>query len=384
MKIVIISNAFTPHQLPLCDALAERIKEFRFIEADNIDKTSLPLGWRELRQRNYVVSYDYLIAHKTEIEALIMDADAVIMSGDRTRFVRNRLKQGLLTFIYSERIYKNNRDRIKWPFHFLKYQLKYNRYPNLYLLSAGAFAYGDFKSLNCFKRKAFKWGYFPPMLEEVSPDHPNGKTFKMLYAARFINWKHPELAVYLVNRLRQNGYDCELDMYGDGPELPRIKELIGTLNLEAEIHLHGAVPNTVVLSQMPRHHAFILTSDSNEGWGAVANEAMGNRCALVASCNIGSVPYLVKNRSNGCIFKENDIDSLTEQVEWFINNPVKRKEIVEKGYETVRTKWSAESAAHNLLRLIADLQHSKPSSIQEGPCSLAEIVSNNWFKSLCQ
>lgn len=383
MKIVIISNALTPHQLPLCDALAERIDEFKFIEAENIDKTALPLGWRETRKRDYVVPYDYLMTHRAEVEKLILSADAVIMGGDRTEFVKNRLDKGLLTFEYSERIYKNIRERLKIPYHCFKFR-KWRRYPNLYLLCASAFAYSDYQKIGCFKNKAFKWGYFPWVSDDVIDTKRSQNVFKMLYASRFIDWKHPELAVLLAKELKQKGYEFELNMYGDGPEYAKITNLISSLNLNKEVRMYGSVPNAEILSQMRQHDAFIFTSDSNEGWGAVANEAMGNGSVLVAASDIGSVPYLLADRINGCIFKENDIDSLTSQVEWLINNPHKRKKLALRGFETIHTIWSAETAANNLLTLIGDLQDCRPVSITEGPCSPTDLLYNNWFKPFYQ
>lgn len=382
MKIVIISNALTPHQLPLCDALAERTDEFKFIEAENIDKSTLPLGWRELRERDYVVPYDYLMNHRAEIDEMILRSDAVIMGGDRTELVRDRLNKGLLTFEYSERIYKNSREWLKIPYHFFKYGLKYRRYSNLYLLCASAFTYSDYRIIGCFKHKAFKWGYFPWVSNDPIDTKLSQNVFKILYASRFIDWKHPELAVYLANELKHKGYDFELNMYGDGSEYAKIVDLITSLNLTKEVRLHGSVPNAEILSQMRKHHAFIFTSDSNEGWGAVANEAMGNGCVLVAASNIGSVPYLLTDRVNGCIFKENNIDSLTSQVEWLINNPQKRLELASQGFETIHTLWSAETAANNILTLVNDLRGRRPVSISAGPCSPAELFKNNWFKSL--
>jgi glycosyltransferase involved in cell wall biosynthesis len=44
---------------------------------------------------------------------------------------------------------------------------------------------------------------------------------------------------------------------------------------------------------------FIFTSDRNEGWGAVLNEAMGSGCAVVAADLIGSVPYLIEHKKMG-------------------------------------------------------------------------------------
>lgn len=383
MKIVLISNALTPHQLHLCDCISKTVSvDFIFIEDAEIDKSKLPIGWRTDSTRKYVVDFKTLKNNLSKYLDEIDKADAVIAGGyEAYPLIQQRLKNGNLTLLYSERLYKNKRELLKKIFHFIKFGLKYKRYPNLYLLSASAFAYADYHSINCFKGKAFKWGYFPQInnLNNHIAVPAIGDPFKMMFASRFIDWKHPELAVYLAERLKLKGYKCELNMFGEGPELPKIANLIAELKVEDIVHLRGTIPNAEILNQMSQHHAFIFTSDQNEGWGAVANEAMGQGCVLVAASNIGSVPYLVKNRDNGCIFKNGDLKSLEEQVEWLINNPQERINIAQKGSSTIHTTWSASQAANNLIALIHDLKDSKPSSISEGPCSSAEILSNNWF-----
>ena len=41
-----------------------------------------------------------------------------------------------------------------------------------------------------------------------------------------------------------------------------------------------------------------------DGWGAVANEAMNSACALVAGHMIGAVPYLIRQGENGLIYED--------------------------------------------------------------------------------
>ena len=53
---------------------------------------------------------------------------------------------------------------------------------------------------------------------------------------------------------------------------------------------------------MKKHHIYCLTSDKNEGWGAVLNEAMSSGCCPVSSIEAGATPYLVKDGVNGFSF----------------------------------------------------------------------------------
>ena len=98
---------------------------------------------------------------------------------------------------------------------------------------------------------------------------------------------------------------------------------------------------------------------------------MSNGCVLVGSDAIGSIPFLVKDLENGCIFKSCNVESLSEQVTWLIDNPIERQKIALNGYRTMRDIWSPENAAKNLLQLIDDILNGRKSSISDGPCSKA-------------
>lgn len=188
---------------------------------------------------------------------------------------------------------------------------------------------------------------------------------------KILKLKHPELPIKMAARLKAKGYKFMLDMYGSGGELGNTKKLVEKLDVGDMVSFKGNMPNDRILSAMRRHGIFLFTSDKNEGWGAVANEAMSNGCAIVASNAIGSIPFLVKDGENGCIFESCNLDSLCEKVEWLFNNPGKRLEIATNAYYTMRNIWSPRIAANNFLKLVEDLQDNNDTSIMEGPCSKA-------------
>ena len=55
---------------------------------------------------------------------LIREADVVIVAGDRTKFTKHRMKDGKLTFVYSERIYKEKVKNYKLLIHFFRFAKK--------------------------------------------------------------------------------------------------------------------------------------------------------------------------------------------------------------------------------------------------------------------
>lgn len=168
MRIVFISNVLSPHQQPLCDEWVKLGVELSFIETLNVDKSTLPTGWKFTGERDYLVSYGEYINEYKKVKKEILDADAVILGSAPTYLLYERLEKEKLTFIYSERIYKNIKSLLKWPYHFLKFSRIYGKYSNIFLLCASAFSAADYRQVGCFKDKAYKWGYFTKVDESFA------------------------------------------------------------------------------------------------------------------------------------------------------------------------------------------------------------------------
>ena len=172
--------------------------------------------------------------------------------------------------------------------------------------------------------------------------------------------------------LKDMGIDFELNMYGSGPELDRIKMLINDLDVSDCVNLCGNRSNGEILEIMRQHHIFLFTSDRNEGWGAVVNEAMSNCCAVVAGNRIGSVPFLIRHGENGLIFNDQDLKDLLYKVLYLIENPSKREEIVRNAYRSMHDLWSPRNAASSFVKLAQSALNDKLSPAANGPCSIAK------------
>ena len=57
-----------------------------------------------------------------------------------------------------------------------------------------------------------------------------------------------------------------------------------------------------------------------------------------------------------------------------IHDTEKRKNIGSNAYKTIIHTWNAKKAVENFLHLVSDIQNKKDVSIQDGPCSKAEII----------
>lgn len=248
------------------------------------------------------------------------------------------------------------------------------------MLAASAYTREDVNAVGAYKNKVFKWGYFTkvedfPLETAANFGVSSGETeAHIMWCARFLRWKHPELPVMLARRLKDKGYRFVLDMYGAGVELERTINLASELDVLDAVRFLGNLPNDEILKQMRRHEIFLFTSDKNEGWGAVLNESMSNGCAVVASNLIGSVPFMIEDGINGLVFKSENLDSLEAKVTSLLDNAEYRRTIAMNAIETMREVWSPKNAAKNFLELCEAIENGRrlDSVIDKGPCSMAQ------------
>ncbi len=386
MKLVFISNYFNHHQKPFSDAMFELIGEdYNFIETEPMSEERLKMGWGGKDKPSYVKQNFTSENSKLECQNIIDQADVVIYGSAPYSLLTNRLKRGKLTFKYSERVYKKGCPYHKLPWHFILNTKKYRRYKNLYILCASAFTSADFAKTHTFVNKAYKWGYFTEVkkYENVEDVIDKKKPNSLLWVARLIDLKHPEHAIEIAKRLKEDGYDFNLNMIGNGELENQVAELIDKNGLSDCVHLLGAMKPEEVREYMEESEIFLFTSDRNEGWGAVLNESMNSACAVVASHAIGSVPFLVQNKENGFIYKDGDLDDLYNKVKYLLENFEERKKVAKNAYDTMQTLWNPRIAAERFLELSKRfLQTGKTEMFFEGPCSLAKKLKDNWFNKI--
>lgn len=386
MKLVFASNYLNHHQLPLALKFRRMFGEdFIFIATKAVSNARINLGYIDMDEK-----YDFVLpAYKSqENEKLAVDlinkCDVLICGSVPEYMVAQRINDNKIVFRYSERPLKNGVEPHKYLARLLKWR-KYNpRSKNLYLLCASAYTAADYRHFGMFKNRAYKWGYFPETVKYNSFVKLVSKkdTNSILWCGRLIDWKHPEIAVMIAQRLKADGYKFTLNIVGDGDLRAQLNKMIADNDLSDCVRLVGAVAADEVRKYMEASGVFLLTSDFREGWGAVLNEAMNSGCAVVASSAAGAVPYLIKNGENGVIYQNNNIDEMYKSVSNLLSNPNAQQRLGSNAYNTIIELWCADVAAERFITLAQCIENSSSCNVfNSGPCSKAEIISNNWFKS---
>lgn len=376
MTITFFWNYLNHHQVLVADELFKLLREnFKFV-------ATLPLNVNELKGGEDYSNRPYcLIAlesdeAKVNALALARNSDVCVFGACSQDYALERAKQPDcgLAFECGERWLKKGWMNVLSPVlrtWWRNYRKYYKKAP-FYKLCSSAFAAKDDEKLGCYRGKHFKWAYFAD--GSLTIDRPiitSQSIVRLMWCARFIDWKHPEMAIECAKKLKADGYYFKLNMFGEGPLKERMQQLVADYGLSNEVHFNGNVPNEQVNEAMRQSDIFLFTSDKQEGWGVVANEAMSNGCCLVGSDEIGAVPYLVEEGKTGLVFKSKNVDSLYEKVKLLMDNPQRRIQIAESGRKNMLECWNARHAAESFLQLVDDLCNGRDTSIKEGPCSKA-------------
>lgn len=380
MRFVFLSNYLSIHQLPFCKLLHERLGDgFCFVATAAIGPARLSQGYSDLNSKYpFVIRAYENEAQWQKAQQLTDDADIVMLGSAPMEFLHRRLREGKLTFLYSERLYKPGYQAWKLPVRLVRFWKKYGRHRSLYLLCASAYTAGDFAKTLTFLNKTYKWGYFPETnyYKDLEALLDRKKPASILWAGRFIDLKHPEYVIEVARRLKAEGYDFQIRMLGSGKLWDIVAQKVREQELQEQVLLLGSVPAEHVRSYMEAASIFLFTSDRNEGWGAVLNESMNSGCAVVADRAIGSVPFLLKSGENGMTYNTCNVDELYVKVKYLLDHPQARRDMGRRAYETVTGEWNAEAAAQRLLTLSQSLLqgHKYPVLYESGPCSKAEIL----------
>ena len=382
MQITFFSNFLNHHQLPFClEMMKYQENQFIFVETEPIEQERLDMGYEDMGEKYPFVlkSYknDECYARALKIG---FESDVVIIGSAPEIFIQERLRENKVTFRYTERILKQGLIRILDPrvsYGIWSQNTRYKK-KNMYLLCASAYTSYDMSLLKAYPDKKYKWGYFPEVkkhdIEQLIQKKRKDGKISLLWAGRFLKWKHPEVAVKVAEGLKKTGYQFKLTLIGDGEVKSDLVSYVQQKRLQDVVEFKGFMSPDKVRNYMEEADIFLFTSDFNEGWGAVLNESMNSGCAVVASHAIGSVPFLIKHGINGMIYKNGDDKELLSLVMKLCDDDNLREGIGKQAYRTLVEEWNAKNAATSFLKLSQAILNGERIEITNGPCSKAEGI----------
>ena len=402
MKIAFFSIILNNHQANVADELWELTgHSYCFVELLNMSGDHRKGDTRDYSSCPYLLQAWRNDEARRKAMDIALTADVAFFgSVESYPYLCARVKKGLLSFDFGERWMKRGWLNMLSPRimkMFLCYKFGGWDKKLVYKLCSGAYVAGDQYKLNTYVNRCYKWGYFTKVDTsynihdvEACSNVSTSVITPLMWCSRYLKWKHPELPILMAKKLKDLGYSFKLDMYGEGEYKSKTLQLAKELGVSDIISFYGNYPNNELLEKMKTYEIFLLTSDQNEGWGAVINESMSCGCAVVTSKVVGAAPYLIEDRTTGSLFSgpstrsgfsktglkvdQSSLDSLVQCVKSLLENKHQLKQIRKNALRTMQETWSPKNAAINLLQLVDDIRSGRESSIETGPCSKAEPI----------
>jgi glycosyltransferase involved in cell wall biosynthesis len=136
------------------------------------------------------------------------------------------------------------------------------------------------------------------LLSDPNPHRP----VRLIFAGRFSPQKN---LLFLIDVLRQvKDLEWQLEMLGDGPEMPRLREQVARAGLAQRVTLTGWVAPDRVTEIMSRGDLLVLPSLS-EGLPLVGVQALAAGLAILGS-DVGGIADVVHPGRNGFLCQVND------------------------------------------------------------------------------
>lgn len=135
--------------------------------------------------------------------------------------------------------------------------------------------------------------------EKVRVEKEFKHPFRFLFCGSLTEGKCPLLAAQVINKLRIEGFDVSLDIYGEGPEKTMITNYIEKNDLKEVIRLQGNQPQRILKEAYREAHFCILPSKS-EGWPKALAEGMFFGCISIGT-KISCVPWMLGEGYRGIL-----------------------------------------------------------------------------------
>lgn len=378
MRISFFSNYLNVHQLPVALVLCDDLDvDYSFIslsdDGDAVGRSSLD------DQYPFVVAAYRGESHRQEAMHHALHDDVVVFGelAGHEEYVEARAKTGKPFMRYTERLLKRGD---WWRFVPPKRYRTWKRFGkytgcNIAVLCASAFAARDLSLFGFPGEKCLKWGYFPRVelypIEVRSREHPWGGS--MCSAQRLIPWKRVDLQVRMLGLLKEQGFDVRLTIAGDGSERAGLEALSRELGVDDRVTFAGQLDPDGVRELMRSSDVFLATSNRKEGWGATVNEAMAAGCVVVASNEMGSVPFLIRDGENGLLFGSGDEADLTAKVRQALGDEGASRRLQAGAVATIANEWGAENAAERLVAYCEAMLGGERLRFSVGPMSPAGV-----------
>ncbi|WP_053972505.1 glycosyltransferase family 4 protein [Mangrovimonas sp. ST2L15] len=176
-------------------------------------------------------------------------------------------------------------------------------------------------------------------------DQRSFESIRLLWVRSFSEIYHPSLAVQILKRLQDLGYDASLTMVGPDSDgsLKKVQDLAN--QLEVTVTFTGKLSKTN-WHELSKSHNFFINTTNFDNMPLSVIEAMALGLPVV-STHVGGMPYLVSHEKDGWLVPPNDTKAFVETLIYLFEHPEvassialeARKKVEGFDWEVVKKQW---------------------------------------------
>jgi glycosyltransferase involved in cell wall biosynthesis len=176
----------------------------------------------------------------------------------------------------------------------------------------------------------------------------NEKQIIILYSGKLIDKKRPLDLLKSFHKL--NDANTVLFYMGDGPLRGEIEEYIAKQQIKNVI-ISGFINQSEIATIYSMADLFVMCSGIGETWGLSVNEAMNFSLPVIVSSTCGSSFDIVENGVNGYVFKEGDINALSDSLHSVVNDTILREKMGVASKEKIN-QFSHQVTCENIITVL--------------------------------
>jgi colanic acid/amylovoran biosynthesis glycosyltransferase len=190
-------------------------------------------------------------------------------------------------------------------------------------------------------------------LPPVSPLEPPQDALRILTPARLVEKKGHVHLLEALRALRSRGVALRVDIAGDGPLAPALREKSTELGIEDDVEFLGTVPHDALLERMGAGTwdvvvlpSVITAAGELEGIPVALIEALARGLPVVGTDTGGTGELL--GEGAGILVPPGDADALAQALERLVSEPGLRAELGRAGRARVEERFDVERVAAEL------------------------------------
>lgn len=180
--------------------------------------------------------------------------------------------------------------------------------------------------------------------EWVKPD----EVFEIVQVSRLVHEKKgQDLLIEAVAKLAEQNYNLHVSFIGDGDSREYLESLAEELGVQSYISFLGTKPQDYLKDHLCEYDLFVQPS-RYEGFGLTVAEAMAACVPVLVSSNQGPAE-VTENDKYGWVFENGNVDDLTNQLRFLVENYGQCLDKVQPAREHVTREYDVSVTAKRYL-----------------------------------